>query len=60
MKGNVMNETVTAFIKVSHNLVRTGMYSFLFVRLGIMLRGPDGTFQGAVSGPRAVVCPSLI
>jgi len=40
-------------------LVRTGMYSFLFVRLGIMSRGPDRTFQGAVSGPRAVVCPSL-
>jgi len=54
-----MNETVTAFLKVSHNLVRTGMYSFLFVRLGIMSRGPDRTFQGAVSGPRAVVCPSL-
>ena len=55
-----MNETVTAFLKVSHNLVRTGMYSFLFVRLGIMSRGPDRTFQGAVSGPRAVVCSSLI
>ena len=54
-----MNETVTAFLKVSHNLVRTGMYSFLFVRLGIMSRGPDRSFQGAVSGPRAVVCPSL-
>ena len=54
-----MNETVTAFLKVSHNLVRTGMYSFLFVRLGIMSRGPDRTFQGAVSGPRAVVCSSL-
>jgi len=54
-----MNETVTAFLKVSHNLVRTGMYSFLFVTLGIMSRGPDRTFQGAVSGPRAVVCPSL-
>jgi len=54
-----MNETVTAFLKVSHNLVRTGMYSFLFVRLGIMLCRPDRTFQGAVSGPRAVVCPSL-
>jgi len=54
-----MNETVTAFLKVSHNLVRTGMYSFLFVRLGIMSRGPDRTFQRAVSGPRAVVCPSL-
>ena len=54
-----MNETVTAFLKVSHNLVRTEMYSFLFVRLGIMSRGPDRTFQGAVSGPRAVVCPSL-
>ena len=40
------NETVTAFLKVSHNLVRTGMYSFLFVRLGIMSRGPDRTFQG--------------
>jgi len=26
-----MNETVTAFLKVSHNLVRTGMYSF-FIR----------------------------
>ena len=55
-----MNETVTAFLKVSHNLVRTGMYPFLFVRLGIMSRGTDRTFQGAVSGPRAVVCPSLI
>ena len=55
-----MNETVTAFLKVSHNLVRTGMYSFLFVRLGIMSCGPDRTFQGAVSGPRAVVCPSLV
>ena len=55
-----MNETVTAFLKVSHNLVRTGMYSFLFVRLVIMSRGPDRTFQGAVSGPRAVVCPSLV
>ena len=55
-----MNETVTAFLTVSHNLVRTGMYSFLFVRLGIMSRGPDRTFQGAVSGPRAVVCPSLV
>jgi len=55
-----MNENVTAFLKVSHNLVRTGMYSFLFVRLGIMSRGPDRTFQGAVSVPRAVVCPSLI
>ena len=55
-----MNETVTAFLKVSHNLVRTGMYSFLFGRLGIMSRGPDRTFQGAVSDPRAVVCPSLI
>jgi len=55
-----MNETVTAFLKVSHNLVRTGMYSFLFVRLGIMSRGLDRTFQGAVSGPRAVVCPSLL
>ena len=55
-----MNETVTAFLKVSHNLVRTGMYSFLSVRLGIMSRGPDRTFQGAVSGPRAVVCPSLV
>jgi len=54
-----MNETVTAFLKVSHNLVRTGMYSSLFVRLGIMSRGPDRTFQGAVSVPRAVVCPSL-
>ena len=54
-----MNETVTAFLKDSHNLVRTGMYSFLFVRLGIMSRGPDRTFQGAVSGPRAVVCLSL-
>ena len=54
-----MNESVTAFLKVSHNLVRTGMYSFLFVRIGIMSRGPDRTFQGAVSGPRAVVCPSL-
>ena len=54
-----MNETVTAFLKVSHSLVRTGMYSFLFVRLGIMSRGPDRTFQGAVSGPRAVVCSSL-
>jgi len=50
-----MNETVTAFLKVSHNLVRTGMYSFLFVRLGIMSSGPDKTLQGAVSGPRAVV-----
>jgi len=55
-----MNETVTAFLKVSHNLVRTGMYSFLFVRLGIMSRGSDRTFQGAVSGPRAVVCSSLL
>jgi len=54
-----MNGTVTAFLKVSHNLVRTGMYSFLFVRLGIMSRGPDRTFQGAVSGPRSVVCSSL-
>ena len=36
------------------------MYSFLFVRLGITSRGPDRTFQGAVSGPRAVVCPSLV
>ena len=59
MKENVMNGTVTAFLKVSHNLVRTGMYSFLFVRLGIMSRGPDRTFQGAVYGPRAVVCTSL-
>jgi len=42
MKENVMNETVTAFLKVSHNLVRTGMYSFLFVRLGIISRGPEG------------------
>ena len=41
-----MNETVAAFLKVSHNLVRTGMYSFLFVRLGIMSRGPDRKFQG--------------
>jgi len=55
-----MNETVTAFLKVSHNLVRTGMYSFLSVRLGIMSRGPDRTFQGAVSDPRAVVCSSLV
>ena len=55
-----MNETVTAFLKVSHNLVRTGMYSFIFVRLGIMSRGPERTFQGAVYGPRAVVCSSLI
>ena len=54
-----MNEIVTAFLKVPHNLVRTGMYSFLFVRLGIMSRGPDSSFQGAVSGPRAVVCTSL-
>jgi len=55
-----MNENVTAFLKVSHNLVLTGMYSFVFVRLGIMSRGPDRTFQGAVSGPRAVVCASLL
>ena len=55
-----MNETVTEFLKVSHNLFRTGMYSFLFVRLGIVSRGPDRTFQGAVSGPWAVVCPSLV
>jgi hypothetical protein len=26
MKENVMNETVAAFLKVSHNLVRTGMH----------------------------------
>ena len=55
-----MNETVTAFLKDSHNLVRTGMYSFLFVRLGIMSPGPDRTFQGAVSGPQAVVCPCIL
>jgi hypothetical protein len=63
-----MNETVTAFLKVSHNLVRTGMHLFseeklnthLSVRLGIMSRGPDRTFQWAASGPRAVVCPSLV
>jgi hypothetical protein len=24
--NNVMNETVTAFLKVSHNVVRTGMH----------------------------------
>jgi hypothetical protein len=49
MKENVMNETVTAFLKVSHNLVRTGMHLFseeklsahLSVRLGIMSRGPQ-------------------
>ena len=32
------------------------LHSFLFVRLGIMSRGPDTVFQGAASGPRAVVC----
>ena len=55
-----MNETVTAFLKVSHNLIRTGMYSFLFVRLGIMSRGPDRTFQGAYLAPRAVFWSSLV
>ena len=114
-----MNETVVAFLKVSHNLVRTGMhlflqvkcssvslflrklfrssivenacshsyceeaplpvftlrykvasreeniyfsyclYSFLFVRLGIMSHGLDRTFQRAASGPQAIVCSSL-
>ena len=33
MKENVMNGTVTAFLKVSHNLVRTGMHLFLEEKL---------------------------
>ena len=32
MKENVMNETVVAFLKGSHNLVLTGMHLFLEVK----------------------------
>ena len=32
-----MNDTVTAFLKVSHNLVRTGMHLFLEEKLNAHL-----------------------
>jgi predicted RecB family endonuclease len=33
MTENAMNEIVTAFLKVSHNLLRTGMHRFSEVKI---------------------------
>jgi len=61
-----MNVTVTAVLKVPHNLVRTGMYWFWESEARFpyyyfkICRGPDRTSKRAASGPRAVVCPSLL